>query len=216
MASAILILLWMQNEISYDDFHAKRDRIYEAWNRAEFSGALHCWNTTPKVLGAALQRDMPEVEHAARCDWSHDRLFSVGEKRLMVRGSAVDSDFLQIFSFPLLRGNLNTVLNDGYSIVLTESLAKSLFGNEDAIGKVIRLNNKDNYHVTGVMRDLPNNTRFDFKYLVPWNYVRREGNDDPWWGNNSTRTYVLLKPNASLAAINRKLLTYKVRYEPDA
>jgi putative ABC transport system permease protein len=216
MASAILILLWMQNEISYDDFHVKGDRIYEAWNRAEFSGELHCWNTTPKVLGAALQRDMPEVEHAARCDWNNDRLFSVGDKRLMVSGSAVDSDFLQIFSFPLIRGDASTVLTDGYSIVLTESLAKTLFGNEDAMGKIIRLNNKDNYHVTGVLKDLPNNTRFTFKYLVPWNYVRRQGNDDPWWGNNSTRTYVLLKQNASLASINRKLLNYKVRYEPDA
>lgn len=216
MASAILILLWMQNEVSYDDFHEKGNRIYEAWNRAVFSGALHCWNTTPKVLGAALQRDMPEVEHAARCDWSHDRLFSVGEKRMMVRGSAVDSDFLQLFTFPLIRGDANTALNDGYSIVVTQSLARSLFGNADAMGKIIRLNDKDNYHVTGIMKDLPNNTRFDFQYLVPWNYVRREGNDDAWWGNNSTRTYVLLKPNASLATINHKLLTYKVRYEPDA
>src|SRR6201996_6315961 len=93
IASAVLILLWMQNEISYDDFHTKRDRIYEVWNRATFSGALHCWNTTPKVLAAAMRRDLPEVEHSCRVAWPGEHLFSVGEKRMTVKGSAVDSIF---------------------------------------------------------------------------------------------------------------------------
>jgi putative ABC transport system permease protein len=121
MASAVLILLWMQNEVSYDDFHQKRDRIYEMWNRAEFSGAVHSWNTTPRVLAAAMQRDLPEVEHTVRVDWAGQHLFSVGDKRLMIRGSAVDSDFLQVFSFPMVQGDKNTALNDGHSIVVTQS-----------------------------------------------------------------------------------------------
>ena len=68
MASAILILLWIQNEVSYDQFHAKKDRIYEAWNRASFSGTLNSWNTTPKILARTLERDLPEVEQAVRVD----------------------------------------------------------------------------------------------------------------------------------------------------
>ena len=213
MASAILILLWMQNEIGYDDFHVRRDRIYEVWNRATFSGALHCWNTTPKVLAAAMQRDLPEVEHTVRVDWAGNHLFSVGEKRMMIRGNVVDSIFLQVFSFPMIEGDMRTALNDPHSIVLTQKLAKSLFGDQDAMGKVIKIDNKDNYQVTGILKDLPNNTRFDFQYLVPWTFVRRQGNDDPWWGNNSTRTYALLKPNATLASIDRKMLSYKLRYD---
>jgi putative ABC transport system permease protein len=213
MASAILILLWMQNETSYDDFHDKGDRIYEVWNRATFSGAMHCWNTTPKVLAAAMQRDLPEVEHTVRVDWPGNHLFSVGEKRMMIRGSAVDSIFFQVFTFPLIRGDMRTALNDGHSIVLTQKLAKSLFGDQDAMGKIIKIDNKDNYQVTGVLKDLPNNTRFDFQYLVPWTFVRREGNDDPWWGNNSTRTYVLLKPNTTLASLAPKMNVYKERYD---
>src|SRR3984957_10169506 len=190
MASAILILLWMQNEVSYDDFHEKKDRIYEMWNRAEFSGAINSWNTTPKPLAAAMQRDMPEVEHTVRVDWARQHLFSVGDKRLMIRGSAVDSDFLQVFSFPMVEGDMNTALNDGHSIVVTQSLAKTLFGGAEAMGKVVRIDKKENYQVTGVIKDLPNNPRFDIKYLVDWNFVRRQGNDDvDNWGNNSTRTY---------------------------
>src|ERR1700761_4287204 len=110
MASAILILLWIQNEVTYDSFHEKKDRIYEVWNRATFSGALHSWNSTPKVLAGALQRDVPEVEHATRVNWTSNYLFSVGDKRIMVKGNIVDSDFLQVFTYPLIRGNANTVL----------------------------------------------------------------------------------------------------------
>lgn len=213
MASAILILLWIQNEVSYDDFHEKKDRIYEAWNRAEFSGELHCWNTTPKVLAAAMQRDFPEVEHTCRVDWGGRLLFTVGDKRLMIRGNVVDSIFLQVFSFPMVKGDAKTALMDPYSLVVTESLAKKLFGNEEAMGKVVRIDNKDNYTVKGVVKDPPNNTRFNFEYLLPWAHTRREGNDDRWWGNNSTRTYVLLKSPSSLASIAPKMKVIKTRYD---
>lgn len=215
MASAILILLWIQNEVSYDQFHEKKDRIYEVWNRAEFSGELNCWNTTPKVLARTLERDLPEVEMAVRVDWGSNFLFTVGDKKLTVQGREVDSNFLQVFSFPLLKGNPAVVLKDMYSIVLTEKLAKKLFGKEDPMGKIIKIENKDNFTVTGILKDLPNNTRFDFEYLVPWAYKRYRGDDDENWGNNSTRTYVLLKPNATLASVAPKVRVMKQRYAKD-
>ena len=213
MASAILILLWIQNEVSYDGFHEKRARIYEVWNRAEFSGDLHCWNTTPRVLAYAMQRDFPEVEHVCRVDWQRRLLFEIGDKRLMIKGNVVDSIFLQVFTFPMVEGDPKTALNDGHSLVITQSTAKALFGSADAMGKVVRIDNKDNYTVTGVLKDLPNNTRFTFDYLLPWPYNRREGNDDQNWGNNSTRTYTLLKENASLASIAPKMNVIKTRYD---
>src|SRR5215203_1681240 len=213
MASAILILLWIQNEISYDQFHEKKDRIYEAWNRAHFSGKLQCWNTTPKVLARTLERDIPEVEQATRVNWSRNFLFRVGEKRLTVQGNMVDSNFLQMFSFPLLKGNSKLALMDMHSIVLTEKLAQKIFGNEDPMGKVIKIDNKDNFTVTGIARDLPNNTRFNFEYLLPWSYARYRGEDDENWGNNSTRTYVLVKPNVSFASADNKIRKLKARYD---
>lgn len=215
MASAILILLWIQNEVSYDQFHEKKDRIYEAWNRASFSGELNCWNTTPKVLARTLEKDLPEVEAAVRVDWGSNFLFSIGEKRITVQGTIVDSNFLEIFSFPLLRGKPSQVLKDMHSIVLTEKLAKKLYGKEDPMGKMIKIDNKENFTVTGILKDLPNNTRFKFEYLVPWAYKRFIGDDDQYWGNNSTRTYVLLKPNASLASANAKMKVFKPKYDPD-
>jgi len=216
MASAILIFLWIQNEISYDQFHAKKDRIYEAWNRARFDGKLMCWSTTPKILARTLERDLPEVERAVRVHWGSNFLFSIGDKRITKAGNMVDTGFLQMFSFPMLKGNAATALNDMHSIVLTETCAKSFFGNEDAMGKIVKVENKDNFTVTGIIKDLPNNTRFRFEYLLPWSYLTYRHEDDSSWGNNSTRTYVLLKQNASFASVAPKVKVLKQKYEEEA
>jgi putative ABC transport system permease protein len=215
MASAILILLWIQNEVSYDQFHEKKARIYEVWNRAEFSGELNCWNSTPKILARTLEHDLPEVECATRVDWGSNFLFTIGDKRLTVRGTMVDSNFLQVFTFPLLKGHPAGVLKDMHSIVLTETLAKKLFGKADAMGKIIKIDNKENFTVTGILKDLPNNTRFKFEYLMPWAYNRYTGGDDQNWGNNSTRTYVLLKPHATLASAAPKIKVIKQKYSKE-
>ena len=215
MASAMLILTWISHEVSYDQFHTRKDRIYEAWNRAEFSGNLNAWNTTPKILARTLENDLPEVERAVRVDWGSDYLFSIGDKRIKVRGTIVDSGFLKMFTFPLVKGNTETALHSPRTMLITESLSKTLFGKEDAMGKVVKIDNQDNFTVTGVLKDLPRNTRFRFEYLIPWSYKREKGDDDSAWGNNSTRTYVMLKENASLASVQPKMKVFKPRYDKD-
>jgi ABC-type antimicrobial peptide transport system permease subunit len=215
MASAMLILLWIQHEWSYDKFHDKKDRIYEAWNRSVFSGKLQCWNTTPKVLASAIQRDIPEVETTARVNWATGRLFKVGDKTLVEEGNVVDSTFLQVFSFKVLKGDTKTALMDPAAIVLTESLARSLFGDKDPIGQVITIDNRIPVTVTAVLEDVPANSRFKFKYLMPWARLRAEGGDDNFWGNNSAATYVLLKENAKLASVSPKLKEMRRKYDED-
>ncbi|MBS1566909.1 MAG: ABC transporter permease, partial [Bacteroidetes bacterium] len=205
MASAILILLWIQNEMSYDRFYEKSDRLYVAYNRSVFDGKLQCWNSTPKILGPTLKQDYPEVEDYARVNWSNTFLFSLGEKQLKVKGNIVDKSFLNLFSFPLIKGDSKTALSGPNSMVLTQKLARKLYGDEDPIGKVIKVDNKDNFTVTAVMKDLPNNTKFDFEYLMPWDYMRARRWDDSSWDNNSTRTYILLRSNATLAATNARI-----------
>jgi putative ABC transport system permease protein len=213
MACSILIFLWIQHEKNYDQFHAKKDRIYEAWNKATFSGKLQSWNTTPKILARTLEKDLPEVERAVRVNWPSNYLFTVGDKHLMVQGNIVDTGFLNMFSFPLLQGSITSALKNPSSIVITKTLSKKLFNSEDAIGQSIKVDNKDNFIVSGVLKDLPNNTRFKFDYLIPWDYMIKTHQDDSAWGNNSTRTYVLLKQNASIAAANAKIQKIKTRYD---
>jgi putative ABC transport system permease protein len=212
MAGAILILLWIQNEVSYDRFHTNSGRLYQAWNREKFDNAIQCWSTTPEILGPTLKQDYPEVEKETRVNWNQTLRFSVGEKRLNVSGTMVDPDFLTMFSFPLTKGNANTALSNVYSIVVTENLAKKLFGDEDAIGKVVKVDNKDNFTVTGIMKNLPGNTQFDFEYLLPWQYMSVRKWDDSDWNNNSTQNYILLKKNASITSFNSKLKNITINH----
>ncbi|MDE3143643.1 MAG: ABC transporter permease, partial [Bacteroidota bacterium] len=204
MASAMLILLWVQNELSYDRFYTKSDRLYVMYNRDKFDGAMHAWNTTPKIFGTTLKKDYPEVEDVARYD-NITFLLTVGDKHLNVRGGFADSGFLNLFSFPLKSGNVSQALNGNNDIVITQKLAIRLFGKEDAMGKIIRVDSNANFTVTGVLADLPNNTGFDFEYLLPWAFMKQLKWDDDNWGNNSVRNYVLLKPNASQAAFDAKV-----------
>jgi ABC-type antimicrobial peptide transport system permease subunit len=216
MASAIIILLWIQNEVSYDRFHENKDRIYEAWNRVSFSGKILTWNATPKVLARTLKKDFPEVEQATRVNWPNDYVFTIGARELFVQGNRVDSNFLQVFSFPLIEGNAATVLRDPTSIVLTKKLAVNLFGKEESVGKTIKINGQGTYTVTGVLKDLPNNTSFDFEYLLPWDYSPAGGNDQTSWTQNNTHTYVLLRPDASLSSIAPMVKVLRQQYDDDA
>jgi predicted permease len=204
MASALLILLWVQNEFSLDASYPKGDRIYVMYNRDKFDGEMHAWNSTPKIMAPTLKREVPEVEDAVRVTPT-GFLLSTGDKRLNLRGAFADSGFIKMFDFPLLKGNADKALAGSNNIVLTEQLAKKLFGNEDAMGKMILLDSNANFIVTGVLKKLANTTSFEFEYLLPWSYMKRLGWDDEHWGNNSVRTYALLKPNTAAASFNAKV-----------
>ena len=216
MASAILILLWMQDELSYDSFNSNKDRIYEVWNRVSFDGKISTWNSVPAPLAGVLEKDIPEVERAVRVSTDNKTLFSVGEKKIFRIGMIADTGFFQTFSFPLLKGNPFTALNDQHSIVITEKTAESLFGDENAMGKIIKIDNKDNFTVTGIVKDLPGNTRFSFEYVLPWSSVKYAPGTDLGWNDNSTHTYVLLKPNASYGAAAAKINSLKQHYSDEA
>ncbi len=215
MASAILILLWIQNEVSYDKWYDKADRIYTANNRDKFNGEVWAWSNTPKILGTTVKLDYAnDVEDVARLNQT-SFLLTVGDKHLNAQGSFTDSGFLKMFSFPMLEGNAGTALREVNNIVLTQKLAKKLFGNEAAIGKVIRIDSSDNFTVTAVLKDLPNNTSFDFEYLLPWSYMKKLNQDDNYWGNNSVRTYILLKPGVSQAAFDTKIKNITIDHTKD-
>lgn len=213
MASAMLILLWVQHEFSYENFHEKKDRIYQVWNRYTIDGKISCWTSSPKVMASFLQKDNPEVEMTTRVNWSTQRIFKVGEKSLLVEGQVVDSTFLDIFTFPLVKGSVRAALYDPSGIVLTETLAKQLYGNEDPMGKMLMMDVKTPVTVTGIVKDPPANSRFKFKFLMPWARMRAEGQDDVFWGNNSVETYALLKPGVNFSALAGRVKEMRRKYD---
>ena len=133
------------------------------------------------------------------------KLFSYQDKKINAAGNYADGSFLNMFSFPLIKGNKQTALQDAHSIVVTEKFAKKLFGNEDALNKIISIDNADNFTVTGILKDLPDNTRLQFEYLLPWKYLQAKGIENATWTNNYTSTFVELQPSANIDVLNKKL-----------
>jgi putative ABC transport system permease protein len=215
MAAATLILLWIQHEVSYDNFHENKNRLYQAWNRYTTDGQTGCWNNTPIPMASAIMQDYPEVEKTARVQFLPPVKIDFGDKKFYGRGRIVDSSFLEMFTFPVINGNAAVALNDPSSIVLAEKLAKTIFGNDDPVGKVLTLDNTDIFKVSAVVKSPPTNSQFEFEFLIPWAYMRMKGWDDPYWGNNRLATYVLLKQSASLSSIESKIKTLRKNYDKD-
>ena len=211
MASAILILLWVQNEVSYDRFHANGDRLYQVYSNDVINNSIRSLTATPEIMAPTLKNDVPEIDKVSRISWGESYLFTVGDKTLMPHGNSVDPDFLSMFSFPIKEGDVNA-LNDPYSVVLTEKLAKNIFGNEDPIGKMIAIQRSTNCKVTGVLKDLPNNTQFNFEYLLSYANKSTRGDIDSDWTDISIPTFVLLKPNSSLNSANEKIKNVIVKH----
>ncbi|MFT4203127.1 MAG: ABC transporter permease [Chitinophagaceae bacterium] len=212
MASTILILLWVGNELSTDRFYSKIDRLYVMNNRDKFSGQLNVWSSTPKIMGPTIKQDYPEVEDMSRVGRDANFLFTVGEKKITENGAYVDSTFFNLFDLPLLSGDTKAALTGINKVVLTQSFAKNLFGNENPIGKTVKIDSTDIFTVTGVLKDLPANSNFNFKYLMPWTYRKKLGGDDQYWGNNSTTTYVLLKQGVSVDNFNKKVRNITINH----
>jgi len=204
MAGAVIIILWLQNEVSFDKFHKNRDNLYEIYCLAHTDGKSVSFGYTSQPLGPALKQNYPEVAASSRFAETNNFLMTVGEKRLTgVDGGFVDNDFLQMFSFPLVGGRSD--LTNIKSIVITEKLAKKLFGNEDALNKIIKLGQTDNFTVTGILKDVPQNSRFGFEYLLPWPYLKAVGDENNSWESNNVETFVQLKAGSDEAAFNNKI-----------
>lgn len=206
LASAIVLLLWIRNELSYDQFHKNRDRVYQVLTRTPYDGRkVVNWGTAP-VLAPVIQTAYHrEVDTVVRMSWVGAFIFSAGDKHLQTQGCTTDPGFFELFSFPLLKGDPATALKGPRSLVLTEKLAKKLFGNDDPMGRIVRVDSTPGFIVTAILKDLPPNTRFTFEYLLPWSYMREVHWDVPNWKINNAETYVLLHPGVTEEMANKSM-----------
>ena len=204
MAAAILILVWIHHEWSYDRFHVKEKQLYQVWNRVPSNGSIECRGSTSMPMGPALKDKYPDIAEMTRFRLK-DETCAVGDNLLTVHTACVDSGFLSMFSFPLIQGNAASALDAPYSIILTEMTAKRLFGEDDPMGKTILLNNKHLITVTGIMKNLPNNTVFDFEALMPFAFGENFRGFPQGWGNYTFPTYVELQPNVRPEKVNQAI-----------
>jgi putative ABC transport system permease protein len=208
MAVCFLIFLWVQNEFGYDRFHGNRDDIAQVYSELQYSnGSSRISMGSYFPLAKVLKRECPEVVNAVRYESATGLLLRRGERQFMndIVGLA-DPDFFDIFSFPFIKGNPKTALEENYSVVLTDKMAKKYFGNEDPIGKTLNLNNELDILVTGIIENVPPQSSLKFDCIVP--YLLRFAPDfkEPeHWGGNPLETYVLLNKNIDRVEVEKKI-----------
>ena len=200
MAAAILILTWIYHEWSYDRFHAKVKNLYVVHGRV----TDNIFNSTPKALGPVLKTDYPVIKGVARMS-DETLFFAKNDDAFKIKTGITDPDFLTMFDFPLLQGDRETALNDPYSVILTEKAAIRLFGQEAPMGKTLLVNNQFAVTVSGIMKDLPGNTVFQFEALAPVAFMKAIDNYVERWTSLSLVTYVELQPNANLDLVNESI-----------
>jgi putative ABC transport system permease protein len=211
LAVSILLLLWVNDELSYDRFNVNAASIYKL---APKLGDNNVWGNTPAPAAVYAKKEVPEVQDACRIgeNWAVSVFEYKGKKFTEWHNCYADPSFYSMFTYPLIKGNPQQPFTDAHSIVLSESTAKAFFGDEDPIGKALKGDDKKLYTVTGVMKDMPENSSIHYNIVFNFQQLEQEYDTSGYfkslntnWGQYSYDTYVLLKPNADPTAAAQKL-----------
>jgi len=221
MAVALLIGLWIQYQCSYDRFTPDFAQAYQVKYNFSDNGEVR---TSPEIaipLAGALKNDIPEIDRMALAFGpdnygGNTNIFQVGDKKISPVELIADDDFLKIVQLPLLSGSADNALSDQGDIVLTESVARALFGNIDVLGKIISVDSQWSKKVSAVIKDLPPNSTLHFGVIVPWRnfnqgWVKMANTH---WDHNLFRLYASLKPNVSYAQVAPKIKGLVEKYAP--
>jgi len=216
LAVSLLIVLWIQDELSYENFNINADNIYRVEEDQFYSGEIYHVTVTPHPSGPVWKEKIPEIMEQTRYYRLPRILFRQGETVFYESSiAATDSGLFKIFTFPFLLGDPETALRNPNSIVLTEELAKKYFGESNPLGKSLTLENKMQFTVTGVLKDLPRNTLFTFEGLIPYSFLYEIDAVNDHWGSNSIYTFVLLAKGSDINAVNKKLTDVVLEYIPE-
>jgi len=211
MAVALLIALWIWDEVTYNDYHKNHKQLAQVMTHFYTPDqGIQTGQAVPEPLGNELREKYgSNFKDISMASWNFDFILAIGDKKIGTQGMWVEQGFPDMFSVKMLKGSA-AALGDLSSVLVNASTAKILFGTTDVIGKVVKLNNKDSYTIAGVYEDFPHNTTLrDTKILLPWNkYITTEN----WlkeaatqWNNHSWQCYVQLNPNVKTAAAAEKI-----------
>lgn len=204
IAASVLILIWIQFELSIDRFYAHSDRVYAVWRNTTIEGEVMSWDYTPAPYGPALKDKFPEVEATTRLTEWDPHLLTVGSNSFYEKTTFVDPGFFKLFTFEVISGDTEAALSVPDGIILTKTIAEKLFGKEDPMGKTVVLEKQLDFQVMAVVQDLPQNTNFNFTVFLPIKKLESMGWADSFWGNNSYRTFAMLQESTDVNEFNKK------------
>ncbi len=211
MASCLLILMFVNDELSYDAYNEKADRIYRVAASFLYGGRSFDIAVAPPPMAQVLLDEFPEVENAVRFRQQGRYIFRYGDNTFKeTRISYADPSFFDIFSIPLLKGDPNTALDDPNTLILSRNTAQKYFGDEDPVGKTLRLNDQTDYMVMGVFEEIPGNSHFHFDVLI--SMTSHEESKSPFWMSQNFQTYILLREGADPASVEAKFPDMLIKY----
>jgi len=216
MACCILIMLWVQDELSYDTFHENADRLYRVIKSYESEGELKHFSLTPAPLGPALKEEYPEIVNAARIIIAGNRMVKYEDKIFSNDILAyADPEFLEMFSFPLASGDPKTVFSDKYAVIISQDMSQKYFGDVNPIGKNINIDRRE-YTITGVLENNDKNTHLNFDCLTQFDsrldWLNHTINE---WGVSAYYTYVMLDKKADYERVEQKIAGIINQHRPD-
>ncbi len=216
LAASLLILLWVQDEMSFETFNTNASDIYRVEEDQFYSGRRYHVTVTPHPSGPEWMQKIPEIKEQTRYFRLPRTLFRYNDKVFFESSVvAADSGILRMFTFPMISGDPMTALGSPNSIVLTEKLANKYFGKENPIGKALTLENNIQFLVSGVVKDPPRNSMFRFEALIPYSFLKKMGMIDDNWGSNSIYTFVMLENGANKDDVNEKLTSVVLDHNPE-
>jgi putative ABC transport system permease protein len=222
LAIGMLILLWVQDELSFDSFNTKAKNIYRVNSYLGSGSTKRIWNTTQGPVVPYALKDIPGVKNAVRIWPGYNSVFSYREKLLKENNTAyTDPSLFKMFGFKWIKGNPENPFPNDRSVIITQSTAKRYFGNEDAIGKVLQEDHKENYTVSGIIADFPDNSSVNYDMLFSMK-VRAKDYDgtgfwksmDTDWGNFGYTTFLEIQPGTPIKQIGEKLIRIQVQNAP--
>eukprot|EP01136_Pigoraptor_vietnamica_P024425 Opistho-1_new@77461 len=218
MAVAMLIGLWIFDEISFDKYHQKYDRLAQVMQNQTWNGVTGSQTAMPLPLAPELRAKYSgDFKNVVLSSWTFEHVLSVGDRKFTKTGNFVEPKFPEMFTFKMLKGSQKG-LKDPYAILISESVATALFGNTDPMNKVVKVDNKTDVKVTGVYEDLPHNTSLnEVTFVLPWEmYLATENwvkNSQDQWNNNSFQTFAELNPNADFDKVSAKIKLVKFNHD---
>jgi putative ABC transport system permease protein len=210
IACAALIFLWVEDELTPDHNNQKKDRLYLVKMNNDVDNGVFTHSSTPGLLGPSIQQELPGIANTCRTtEEGTTLLFTNGDKSVYASGTYAEPSLFKMFTLPFKEGSAETAFTQLYSIVLTEKTARKFFGDEkNIVGKTIRVDNKQDYVVSGILRDLPENATLQFEWLAPFQIIYLDNPGISRWTDFGTTTYVELKPGVHPETLNQKLFNY--------
>jgi len=216
MSCTLLILLWVQDEISYNKFHNNYDETYQVIANRDFKNEIFTDRNMVLPLASALKASYPDIRRAVVTTYSGPHTISRNTTLLTKNGITVSDGFFELFTWKFLQGSAKDILKDPGNIILTKSAATALFGNEDPLNKVIKIDDNRNLKVAAILADPPGNSTFQYDFVMPFDYsnerIKRSMSE---WTNSSWNVFIQPQPGVSIAKVTKEVNDLKKQHDPN-